>query len=109
MLSKNLTQQFINLYKKAQKYIYIIVSIVALVVIGSLIIKGMTRTTKGDLQSSSGVKTQLQGEFKTFTSQNLGISFDYASGPNDQRVLTKQIDNKVYLYVNYTKKDDPTS
>ncbi len=88
------------------KYLYLVIGVIALVVVGGLNIK---RVTQGNLQSSNGVTTQLQGEFKTFTSQGLGISFDYAAGPADQRVLVKQIGNKVYLYINYTKQDNPTS
>ncbi len=65
--------------------------------------------TKGALQSSGGVKTQLQGEFKTYTSQTLGISFDYASGPENQRVQTANIGDKVYLYIDYSKTGDPTT
>ncbi len=108
MVHKNPTQQFKILYTQAKKYLYIIIAIVAVAVVVGLNIKGVT---KGNLQSSNGVTTPLQGEFKTFTSTspNLGISFDYAVGPNDQRVLVKQIGNKVYLYIDYTKTGDPTT
>ncbi len=86
--------------------VLVVVGLLAVFVVGTLSFKGVTR---GNLQSSNGTSTQLQGEFKTFTSPNLGISFDYATGPNDQRVLVKQIGNKVYLYIDYTKKGDPTT
>src|SRR6266699_2082148 len=98
---RQVTQRLRHIYP----LVLVVVGLLAVFVVGTLSFK----VTRGNLQSSNGTSTQLQGKFKTFTSPNLGISLDYATGPDNQRVLVKQIGNKVYLYIDYTKKGDPTT
>ncbi len=52
---------------------------------------------------------EAQSNYKTFISTDLGISFQYEGGIYKNPVLVKQIGNRVYLYLNCTGKEDPTS
>lgn len=93
---------------KTQKITIAAIGIVLVIVIGSVLatIPFTKQKAKGNLQNSTGVTSPVFGEFQTFTSQDLGISFVYASGPQDQRVLIKEIGTRVYLYVAYLHMTD---
>lgn len=47
--------------------------------------------------------------YKKYTSKDLNINFQYPSDVTELPVQTKQIDNKVYVYINYSDEDEPTS
>jgi hypothetical protein len=94
-----------HIYKISTLHIF---AILIILILASVTIFQFRFQTKGNLESSNGIVKPDLGEFKSFTSKDLGISFDYASGIANQQVKVKQIGNKVYLYVDYTKTDDPT-
>jgi hypothetical protein len=95
-MSKKLTLTKKHLLRLTKIHLFVLL---LLITIAGITAFTLIHTTNGQPQSSVGVKTIQYGEFKTFTSQDLGISFDYAAGPHDQRVLVKEIGSKVYLYV----------
>lgn len=75
--------------------------LVAVVAAVALTTQEFAKPTTGKAPNSSGTSTEQHGEFKTFTSKELGISFDYAAGVERQRVLVREKDNRVYLSIDF--------
>lgn len=58
-----------------------------------------TPTTKPTVSLPTPFPTSSDPNLKRFTSQTLGISFTYLENQDGQKFLTKEEDNKVYVYM----------
>lgn len=95
---------------KTNKYILLLVTLLGIIL---FTFHGITQAV---FQNTSVEKDDSKAKYnkedpslyKTFTSPDLGISFQYQTGAVDTPVNVKQIGNKIYLYVNYTSQDNPT-
>lgn len=81
-----------------------------LVLISLFAIVGITKAVFQYTPTAPVIYNQkAESNYKTFTSKSLGISFQYEGGIYKNPVFVKKIGNKVYLYLNYTGKEGPTS
>jgi len=97
MTTKNQTRRIIQRLRYVFPFVLVIVGLLALA-------GGVTKVFQQNANPSPSTTASTPLPHSTYTSDNLGISFTYATMISGvQHFFTKEIGDKVYLYYNFNK------